>query len=232
MDGRYEVINKDHVLFTVTKPLTKRIDLKVQNGRGYVPSERHELENKVAYEIVIDAIFSPVILVNYFVKNTRVGQDTDFDQLILDVQTDGRITPQEALNFAAQIIGEHLRAFAELKTQNVVFESNEAKTQTDRDLILQKLALKVGEIELSVRSTNCLSGAGIDTIGELVLMPEVDLLKFRNFGRKSLTEIKQKLHDMNLSLGMDLSRYSITHENVKELVDEYLANRGNMHEAS
>jgi DNA-directed RNA polymerase subunit alpha len=220
-DDQFEIVNPDHYLFTVTKPLTKRIDFKVQTGRGYVPSERHVIENKVNDEIIMDSVFSPVREVNYFVEHTRVGRDTDFDRLIIEVTTDGRITPQEALNFASLIVKEHLNPFSKLKLEKILFESGDAQSETDRDLILQKLALRVGEIELSVRSTNCLAGAGIDTIGELVLMPESDLLKFRNFGRKSLTEIKQKLHEMNLNLGMDLSRYDINKDNIKSVIEDY-----------
>lgn len=225
-DPRYEVANKDHHLFTVTKPFKKRIDLKIRSGRGYVPSEEHEIEDKVIDEIVIDSIFSPVRVVNYLVENTRVGRDTDFDKLVLEVETDGRVSPEEAVAFASQIVTEHMSSFGKVKPgARLSLESAEAELETDRDQIMQKLALRVGEIELSVRSTNCLSGAGIETIGELVLMPESELLRFRNFGRKSLTEIKAKLTDMSLALGMDLHRYDINRENVKEKIVEYLAER-------
>ncbi|NGX30979.1 MAG: DNA-directed RNA polymerase subunit alpha [Chlamydiae bacterium] len=232
-DPQFELVNPDHYLFTVTKPMSKRIDLKVQIGRGYAPSERHVIENKVNDEIVVDSIYSPVRKVNYYVENTRVGRDTDFDRLILEITTDGRVTPKEALNFAAQIVEQHLAPFTTLKTQQIVFETGETQAETDRDVILQKLVLRVGEIELSVRSTNCLAGAGIETIGELVLMPEPELLKFRNFGRKSLTEIKQKLHEMGLGLGMDLSRFEINKDNIKEVLEDYKMRRaGGNHEAS
>lgn len=225
-DARYEVVNANHHLFTVTAPFKRRIDLKIRSGRGYVPSEEHEIEDKVVDEIVIDSIFSPVRVVNYFVENTRVGRDTDFDKLILEVETDGRVSPEEAVVFASHIVTEHMSSFGKIKpSARLSLESAEAELETDRDQIMQKLALRVGEIELSVRSTNCLSGAGIDTIGELVLMPESELLRFRNFGRKSLTEIKAKLTDMGLSLGMDLNRYDINRENVKDKIVEHLAER-------
>ena len=119
-------------------------------------------------EIVIDSAFSPVRLVNYYVENTRVGQDTDFDRLILEVTTDGRVTPLEALTFASQIGIQHLQVFASAKTHTMTFDKGEATINRDRDEILQKLGLKINEIELSVRSTNCLSNASIETIGELV----------------------------------------------------------------
>lgn len=223
-DARYEVINPELHLFTVTKPMKKRIDVKVQSGRGYVPSEAHEIENKVVDEIVVDSTFTPVTMVNYHIEKTRVGRDTDFDKLILKVETDGRVAPDTALTFAAQLVTEHLSSFANVNSAaNLSLESGETGEETDRDQIMQRLVLRVNEVELSVRSMNCLAGAGIETIGELVLMPESDLLKFRNFGRKSLNEIKQKLTDMGLSLGMDLSRYDVRLDNVKEKIQAYLA---------
>ncbi len=223
-DARYEVINPELHLFTVTKPMKRRVDIKVKTGRGYVPSESHEIEGKVVDEIVIDSTFTPVTMVNYHIEKTRVGRDTDFDKLILQVETDGRISPETALTFAAQLVTEHLTSFASVsQVANLSLESGESGEETDRDQIMQKLVLRVNEVELSVRSMNCLAGAGIETIGELVLMPESDLLKFRNFGRKSLNEIKQKLTDMSLGLGMDLSRYDIKHDNVKDRIQAYLA---------
>ncbi|MCH9627634.1 MAG: DNA-directed RNA polymerase subunit alpha [Chlamydiales bacterium] len=220
--GDYEVVNPDLPIFTVTKPMTRRVELKVSIGRGYVPSERHEITNHIVNEIVTDSTFSPVRLVNYFVEDTRVGQDTDFDRLILEVRTDGRVTPQEALAFASKILVNHLGSFQTIDEREISFE--EAKTTSDSDLddLMAKLVLGINEIELSVRSTNCLNGASIETIGELVVMPEPKLLQFRNFGKKSLNEIKAKLTEMGLGLGMDLSRFGITQDNVKDKIQEYL----------
>ncbi len=218
----FEVVNTDMTVFTITKPMTRRVDLKIAIGRGYVPSERHNIKDKVVDEIVIDTAFSPVRLVNYFVENTRVGQDTDYDRLILDVMTDGRITAEEALSFATQIGIMHFEVFEQLKFQQITFDKGEVEINTDRDTIMSKLALKINEIELSVRSTNCLAGANIDTIGELVVMPESEMLRFRNFGKKSLNEIKAKLEEMGLGLGMDLSKIGITRDNVKAMINEYL----------
>jgi len=217
----YEIFNPDHHIFTVTKPMSRRIDLRISNGRGYVPSERHSFE-QMHDEIIIDSAFSPVRLVNYYVENTRVGQDTDYDRLILEVTTDGRVTPVEALAFAAQIGIQHFQVFASIKSHSLVFDKGEMVVNRDRDEILQKLALKINEIELSVRSTNCLANANIETIGELVVMPESDMLRFRNFGKKSLTEIKQKLDELALSLGMDLSKYGINRDNIKSVISNYL----------
>src|SRR5262245_11669590 len=190
--------------------MRRQIDLRVAFGRCYVPSERHIVRDKTADEILIDSAFSPVRLVNYAVENTRVGQDTDFDRLIFEVHTDGRVTPREALSFAAQIGQRHFDVFTKDKTHPILFEEGFAERNPYLDEMMEKLSLRIDEIELSVRSTNCLSGANIDTIGELVSIPERRMLEFRNFGKKSLNEIKAKLQDMNLHLGMDLSRYGIT----------------------
>jgi len=217
----YEIVNPDLHIFTITKPFSRRIDVRVGTGRGYVPSERHDGFERVVDEIVIDTTFTPVRLVNYYVENTRVGQDTDFDRLILDVTTDGRISPKEALTFAAQIGISHFAVFDQLQTHAITFDKGEIESNKDREEILAKLSLRINEIELSVRSTNCLASANIDTIGELVVMPESEMLRFRNFGKKSLTEIKQKLEEMGLHLGMDLSRYGITRDNIKQIINTY-----------
>jgi DNA-directed RNA polymerase subunit alpha len=218
----YEIINPDHVIFTATKPFKKQIDVRVGIGRGYLPSESNLSFEKLVDEIVIDACFSPVRLVNYFVENTRVGQNIDYDRLILEVTTDGRISPKEALTFATLIAMQHFQVFEQIKTHELVFDKGEVEANKERDEMMKKLCLKIGEIELSVRSTNCLSSASIETIGELVVMPEMDMLKFRNFGKKSLTEIKQKLDEMGLSLGMDLSKYGINKDNIKAVIQKFM----------
>ena len=220
-DAYFQLVNPEHHIFTVTKPMKRRIDIKIAIGRGYVPSERHELVDKIVDEILVDSAFSPVQIVNYYVENTRVGQDTDFDRLILEIVTDGRVTPQEALSFATEIGILHFKIFKELRFQEICFDKEEIEFDSDRDQLLSKLGLHIDEIELSVRSTNCLSQANISNIAELVVMPESEMLKFRNFGKKSLNEIKDKLGDMGLHLGMDLSRFGITHENVKEIMSKY-----------
>ncbi len=221
-DPTFEVVNPELKVFTITKPMARRVDLKVAMGRGYVPSERHQIVDKVTDEIIIDSAFSPVRLVNYYVENTRVGQDTDYDRLIIEVHTDGRVKPEEALTFATQIGVMHFQIFDQLKIHSISFDKGETEVNTDRDALLQKLALKINEIELSVRSTNCLAGANIETIAELVIMPEIEMLKFRNFGKKSLNEIKAKLEEMGLSLGMDLNKMGITRDNVKDVMQDYL----------
>lgn len=219
--SNFEIVNPDLLIFTATKPTTRKIDIKIAIGRGYIPADRHDFERQMD-EIVIDSAFSPVTLVNFFVENTRVGQHTDYDKLILEVTTDGRISPKEALTFATQIAVNHFLIFDKLKTRDITFEQKEIEENKDRDDLLAKLSLKINEIELSVRSTNCLSSAHIETIGELVVMPESDMLRFRNFGKKSLTEIKEKLSEMELHLGMDLSRYGINKDNIKPIIQKYL----------
>jgi len=220
-DDIFEVVNPELHLFTVSKPMRRQIDLRVAIGRGYVPSERHSVFDKASDEILIDAAFSPVRVVNYYIENTRVGQDTDFDRLILEVTTDGRVTPTEALGFAAQIGMKHFEVFKDIEVLSLVFDEGDEDSDVDQDEMLSKLALRVDEIELSVRSTNCLSGANIDTIAELVSIPEKKMLEFRNFGKKSLKEIKEKLEGMGLHLGMDLSRYGITPDNIKDRLRQH-----------
>lgn len=220
-EGLFEVVNPQLHLFTVTKPTKRQIDLRVAIGRGYVPSERHMIYDRTTDEILVDAAFSPVRIVNYFVENTRVGQDTDFDRLIFEITTDGRVTPAEAVSFASQIGVKHFDVFIKVKSHALIFDEGLGDGDSDADEMMEKLCLRIDEIELSVRSTNCLSGANIDTIAELVSIPERKMLEFRNFGKKSLNEIKAKLHEMGLSLGMDLSRYGITHDNVKDKIKVY-----------
>jgi DNA-directed RNA polymerase subunit alpha len=218
--SEFEVVNPDMTVFTATKPMKKQMSFRVMIERGYIPSEAFNLASKGPNEIVIDASFSPVRLVNYHVENCRVGGNTDMDRLVLEVTTDGRITAKEAVTFAAQIGILHLSVFDELKFQTITYEEDQEEEGADRDTLLNKLSLKISEIELSVRSTNCLAQADIDTIAELVIMSEPEMLKFRNFGKKSLNEIKAKLEEMGLHLGMDLAKYGLTRENVKDSVHQ------------
>jgi len=221
--SEFEVVNPTLKIFTATKPMKKQTSFRVMIARGYIPSEAFQLSSKGPNEILIDASFSPVRLVNYHVENCRVGGDTDMDRLVLEVNTDGRITAKEAITFAAQIGILHFSIFDELKFQTITYEEDQEEEGTDRDALLNKLGLRISEIELSVRSTNCLAQANIETIAELVIMSEPEMLKFRNFGKKSLNEIKAKLEEMGLQLGMDLAKYGITRENVKETVQQLVA---------
>jgi DNA-directed RNA polymerase subunit alpha len=224
-DSHYEVVNPDLHLFTVTTPFKRQVDLRVAMGRGYVPAERLEITDRAVNEILIDASFTPVRNVNYYVENTRVGQDTDFDKLVLEIDTDGRVTPQEALSFAAQILRRHLEVFNKVEADQLDFEELVGGDDSQYDEIMDKMALRVDEIELSVRSTNCLAGANIETIAELVSIPERRMLEFRNFGKKSLNEIKAKLHDMGLGLGMDLSKLGFEEDDIRGQIHQYIEER-------
>lgn len=220
-EGNFEVVNPSLHLFTVTKPMKRQIDLRVAFGRGYVPSERHVIRDKTSDEILLDSAFSPIRLVNYFVENTRVGQDTDFDRLVIEVTTDGRITAAEALSFATQIGLKHFEVFNQFNNFALSFDEKGGDSDADQDELMDKLSLGIDEIELSVRSANCLTGANIETLAELVCIPERRMLEFRNFGKKSLNEIKAKLQEMGLHLGMDLNRFGISHETVKDKIKQY-----------
>jgi DNA-directed RNA polymerase subunit alpha len=217
-EGNFEIVNPELPLLTVTKPMKRQIDLRIAFGRGYVPSERHDIRDKTSDEILIDAAFSPVRQVNYFVENTRVGQDTDFDRLILEIATDGRVSPGEAMSFAVQIALKHFEVFNQFNNYALTFDEKGGDRDGDQDELMDKLTLGIDEIELSVRSANCLTGANIETLAELVSIPERKMLEFRNFGKKSLNEIKAKLHEMGLHLGMDLGRFGISSDNVKDKV--------------
>lgn len=217
-----EIVNPDLLLFTVTLPIAIDIDCRIAIGRGYTTSERHEMEQVLEGEMLLDAAFSPVSMVNYFVQNTRVGQDTDFDRLILEVETDGRISPVEAVSFAAQIAISQFGVFDQLQAPPLTFDEQGGALSRDADELIAKLALRISDIEFSVRASNCLVGAEIEFVGELVTKPESELLKFRNFGKKSLSEIKAKLTEMGLHLGMDLAAFGLNRDNIRDFVQNHL----------
>lgn len=200
-DPDIEVLNPDLHIATLNKDGKLHMYMTVKKGRGYVPAEMNFDEEMPAQAIPIDAIFSPVQKVNFIVENARVGRRTDYDKLVLEVTTNGSITPEEAVSQAAQILRDHLEIFVNFK--------EEARTEVpavdvDRVRLLENLKRSVDELELSVRSYNCLKNANIRNIGELVQKTEAEMLKTRNFGRKSLNEIKEILETLGLSLGMKL----------------------------
>ncbi len=209
-DPAVEVINKDAVIATLTEDVKFEMEMVVENGRGYVPaSERIATADRFEQEIgriMLDAIFSPVTRVRYTTENTRVGQRTNYDRLILEIWTNGAITPEMALVEAAKILRKHINPFVqyfELGEQTVSEQITEevVKEEVDKELE-QKLAMPVQELELSVRASNCLESVKVETVGQLVQMTEADLLKIRSFGKTSLREVKRKLADIGLSLGM------------------------------
>ena len=206
-DSSVTIHNKDLPLATLTKEVDFDMEFIVEKGRGYVPASE-QLDRTGDQEvglIHVDAIFSPVQRVRYKVEDTRVGQKTNYDKLTMEVWTDGTITPEMALVEAAKILRKHLNPFVnhfELG-QGVASEDASAAAQVDEEL-LTKLRMPVGELDLSVRASNCLESAAVGTVGDLVSREEADLLKVRSFGKTSLREVKRKLTEMGLELGMEL----------------------------
>lgn len=201
-DGNVEILNPDHHIATLDADGKIEAELEVRIGRGYCPAEGNKRENQEIGIIPIDSLFSPVRRVKYSVENTRVGRRTDYDKLILEVWTDGRVTPDDALTMSAAILRHHLDVFVNYDKDLVEFEAEETQRDEEREELARKLAMSVNEIELSVRAANCLNNANIVTVGELAQKTEAEMLKYRNFGKKSLNEIKAKLLEMGLTLGM------------------------------
>jgi len=206
--GLVEVMNPNHHIATLTKDGRLRMEMVVKMGKGYVPAERNIEEEQPIGVIPIDAIFSPVKKVNFVVRNTRVGQITDYDKLILEVWTDGTITPEDAITEGAKILREQLDIFIRGKEDEREEEVEQKAEGEEEDLSLnENLYKSVDELELSVRALNCLKNANIFTIGELVQKSDSEMLKTKNFGRKSLNEIKTVLAQMGLGLGMKLKNF-------------------------
>ena len=201
-DANVQIVNPEQTICTLDKEMTFRAELEVQVGRGYCPGENNKSEDHAIGVIPVDSLFSPVRLVKYSVENTRVGQITDYDKLILEVWTDGRINPDDALKQGAAILKHHLDVFDRVTEEQYEFEDEGAEVSEEQNKLRKLLNMSVNEIELSVRAANCLNNANITTVGELAMKTEQEMLKYRNFGKKSLNEIKDKLEDLGLSLGM------------------------------
>ena len=199
-----EVVNPDQVICTLTKEQRFQAELRVIVGRGYRLAEDNKLEDQAIGVIPIDCLFSPVVLVKYSVESTRVGKMTDFDKLYLEITTDGRITPEDALKEATVILLHHLELFNRFTAQEIEFEDKKREASEEQNRLRKLLNMSVNEIELSVRAANCLNNANILTVGELARKTEAEMLKYRNFGKKSLNEIKAKLEQLGLSLGMKI----------------------------
>lgn len=199
-----QIINPDQVICTIDREQRVFAELEVRVGRGYVSGEDNKTEEQPIGVIAIDSLFSPVRLVKYSVENTRVGQMTDYDKLILEIWTDGRIPPDDCLKRAASILKHHLDVFDNVSEETVEFESEEVEVSEEQNKLRKLLNMSVNEIELSVRAANCLNNANITTVGELAMKSEQEMLKYRNFGKKSLNEIKAKLEQLGLSLGMKI----------------------------
>lgn len=201
-DETVQILNPDLKLATATKKTKLEMEFEVARGRGYVPAERNKKEDGVIGVIPMDSIFSPVKRVNFKVENTRVGQITDYDKLILELWTNGSIDPKEAMLYASNILQRHLDIFVGFGKlpEDIV----EEEISSEEKELIEKLNMPISELELSVRSSNCLKEAKIKTIGDLVRKTEMEMLKYRNFGKKSLTEINKILGDMGLHLGMKI----------------------------
>jgi DNA-directed RNA polymerase subunit alpha len=197
-----EVVNRDQHICTLDKKLKFDIELEIKVGRGFASGDENKHLDQPIGVIAIDSIFSPVTRVKYAVENTRVGQRTDYDKLILDVWTDGRITPDEALLQASAILRHHLDVFVGYDDNKVEFDETPEEVSQENTRLKKLLNMSVNEIELSVRAANCLNNANITTVGQLAMKTEAEMLKYRNFGKKSLNEIKDKLQQLGLGLGM------------------------------
>ena len=205
IDGSVKVLNPDFHIATLATDGKFEMKLEVRTGRGFCPAEWNKAADQEIGFIPIDASFSPVTRVNFSTGNTRVGQRTDYDRLEIEVWTDGRLTPDDAMTMSAAILRHHLDVFVNYDKNIVEFEESEKQIGGEHEELVHKLNMSVNEIELSVRAANCLNNANITTIGQLAQKTEADMLKYRNFGKKSLNEIKSKLMDLNLSLDMSFN---------------------------
>ena len=199
-DPTVEIVNPDLVLCHLNEGAHLKAEILVGDGRGFVLAENHELSDTSIGVIPVDAVFCPVRKVNYRVEDTRVGQRTDYDRLVLEIETNGAITPEESLGFAAKIVKDHLYLFINFDEEPMAIAEEEVDEELER--MRELLSRNVEELELSVRSANCLKAADIKSIGQLVVKTESEMLQYRNFGRKSLKEI---LEGMGLHWGMDVS---------------------------
>jgi DNA-directed RNA polymerase subunit alpha len=209
-DPAIEIVDTERVIATLTDNVNFEIEMVVENGRGYVPaSERIAEADRYDQEIgriVLDAVYSPVTRVRYTTEDTRVGQKTNYDKLILEVWTNGTVIPEMALVEAAKILRKHINPFVKYfelgqKTVTEQIAEEEVEEKVDEELV-QKIQTPIQELELSVRASNCLESVEVETVGQLAKMTEADLLKIRSFGKTSLVEIKRKLTDIGLTLGM------------------------------
>lgn len=201
----FEILNPDLHIATLDKDAELKMELRIGRGHGYVPAEENKLPDQPIGTIPIDSIYTPIKNVAYFVENTRVGQHTDYEKLILEITTDGSITPDDALTYAGKILMDHFQLFINFDIEPELEEPDEVDEEVLR--IRKLLKMPVDELELSVRSHNCLMAANIKTIGDLVRRDEQEMLKFRNFGRKSLQELTQILEEKGLHFGMDVNKY-------------------------
>ncbi|MDR1432917.1 MAG: DNA-directed RNA polymerase subunit alpha [Puniceicoccales bacterium] len=200
-EGQFEILNPDQIICNLDRKQRFVAKFELRVGRGYFLGSQHERRTEIGL-LPIDALFSPVSLVKYYVEDTRVGQITDYDKLVLEIWTDGRISPPEALKEAAAVLRHHLDVFDTVSEGDIKFEDASKEASDEQNRLRKLLGMSVNEIELSVRAANCLNNANIMTVGELVMKTEAEMLKYRNFGKKSLNEIKERMEEIGLSLGM------------------------------
>ncbi len=205
--NEYEVLNPGHHIATLSEGTELKMELHIGRGKGYVTSEEIELEDENEVGLIpIDAIFTPIKIVRFDVDNVRVGQRTDYEKLILEVTTDGSVSPKEALTIAGKILKDHIEKFITEKVDEPYVQEDD-EVDAEKTRIANLLKTSIEDLNLSVRAYNCLKSANINTIGELVSKDEGELLKFRNFGKKSLNELIEVIEEKNLHFGMDLSKY-------------------------
>ena len=206
----FQVLNSEHVICNMEESVQLQIELEIGKGRGYRPAEENKLGNAALGEISIDSIFTPIRNVKYAIENYRVEQKTDYEKLLIDIETDGSVHPKEALKVAAKILIHHFMLFSDEK---ITLETEESAAEEEFDEtslhMRQLLKSKLVDLDLSVRALNCLKAAEVETLGDLVTYERNDLLKFRNFGKKSLTELDDLIERKGLSFGMNLAKYKL-----------------------
>ncbi len=211
--ANFKVLNPDHVICSMDKSAEFTMELKIEKGRGYLPADENKNVSKEVGWIGIDAIFTPIVNVMYSVEDERVEQKTDYNKLILEIQTDGSVHPKQALKEAAKILIQHFMLFTDEKI-TLEIEDIDDNDEFDEDFLKKRQLLKtqLTDLDLSVRALNCLKSANLETLGDLARIPKPELLKFRNFGKKSLTELEQKLESLNLHFGIDIAKYKLDKE--------------------
>jgi len=206
----YKILNPDHLICTINKSIKFTIYLKIEKGRGYVTAEENKVSSQEVGFISVDSVFTPILNVKYYVENTRVKQKTDFEKLVLDIKTDGSIHPEEALKDSARLLIKHFVLFSDKDMEFAEDTSGEIEA-VDEELLHMRKLLKTSltDLDLSVRAYNCLKAAEIRTLGDLVSIEISDMMKFRNFGKKSLTELEELVENKGLNFGMDLKKYNL-----------------------
>ncbi|GEO02413.1 DNA-directed RNA polymerase subunit alpha [Adhaeribacter aerolatus] len=206
----FQILNPELVICHLDNNISLDVELTIQKGRGYVPAEENKPNDQVFGQIAIDAIFTPIKNVKYSIENTRVEQKTDYEKLLIDIQTDGSIHPEDALKGAAHILIQHFMLFSD-NTMTFETAKPEEEEAVDEEMLHMRKVLKtpLNDMDLSVRAYNCLKAADIRTLGDLVQLDMQDMMKFRNFGKKSLTELENLVQEKGLTFGMDLSKYKL-----------------------